>query len=848
MLLIAGIYSGIQLRLPNRGLTGYYLYFPAAEPKTENIPFRPVKVSASGLSSGLMKKVYEGYPKKKLIKGNHDGMPLDFNWPGEAQKSYRSPFTIEWDGFLKVDGRGDYTFVLGSDDGSELFLNDKKVIDNGGLHGIVKKRRTIFLEPGFYRFHMRYFDVGGGAALSLKWKAPNAQETIVPASQFYHETAHCDGNAVDTAMPYTLQIELGSVIDEGVIVFRKNDPAIAFRNFGMLRTYYVNYWDNQRFRPPEDVPPYNIVWRGSLWIPADGKYLFHADTNGEMVLFIDSKPVMKYRAGGDSKIQVHLGKGWKPIQVNYVNTAKYAKLNLRWQKPGDSRLTNIPSRYFMPSGNRGGFGKARWWCAGGFLVASVAVSLGFALFLVLKKKRKRYFQSYAAYMQQNWPVVALIFIVILGAVLRLNHYSVIPPHGDTMDVYQEAWNGYHILHGEGPKSWEGAYFVSAYKNGDKNDLQWFGDRFTIVKRYIAHPPLFSIFAGIPPTICGAKGYLDCRLTTINITPIFFSTLTILLVFSVSYKLYRSYSTSIIASLLYATVPLFVAAGRIAKGDGLLALVLISGVLCVLQYTESGKKRYIVGAGALAGISLWCKETGVCAIVIVPLLLGYKGFRKEAGIAAGMGFVIAVSYFLYCYLINPEAFSKVMSLRDTHQSAVFDMVVKYLSNFRLTLNYAHFGTGYYWWLWFVLVYSMGRRDLTVPVTALIFLMTICALSTDIYPFGWFLMPIYPFMAVAGGLFIRDLIAKPNTAKALLILLILIAVPVKEVLPVNVYQSQWLYRYYLAIGIIPFFAVDFLRHRTTVTIAKTTCYLYLLLFIALNVYIVYSLPDLYDPLKP
>ena len=86
----------------------------------------------------------------------------------------------------------------------------------------------------------------------------------------------------------------------------------------------------------------------------------------------------------------------------------------------------------------------------------------------------------------------------------------------------------------------------------------------IVKRYIAHPPLFSILAGIPPSIYGARDYLDCRLTTINLTPIFISTFTIILVFLVSYKIYKSNSVSIIASLIYATVPLIVAAGRIAK--------------------------------------------------------------------------------------------------------------------------------------------------------------------------------------------------------------------------------------------------------------------------------------------
>ena len=65
--------------------------------------------------------------------------------------------------------------------------------------------------------------------------------------------------------------------------------------------------------------------------------------------------------------------------------------------------------------------------------------------------------------------------------------------------------------------------------------------------------------------------------------------------------------------------------------------------------------YVVFAGLLAGVSFWCKEMGICAIVILPLLLGRKGYIKEACIIAGIGFFVAISYMLYNYLINPEAF-------------------------------------------------------------------------------------------------------------------------------------------------------------------------------------------------
>jgi len=797
------------------------------------------------MRSGFIKKVYEGYPKGRLIMETTEDRPIHFEWPSEDKKPHKSPFTIEWYGLLKIEHRRDYTFILGSDDGSALFLNGRRVIDNGGSHGVVEKRQTVFLEPGFYRLHLKYFDQGGKSILYLKWKFSNEAETVIPSTQFYQEPKTKDLHTPGASIPYILGIEPNNLIKESNLVFKKNDSAIAFKNHGILRTYYVNYWDNYRFEPPAEVPAYNILWRGYIWIPKDSTYTFNVDTNGDVFLFIDSKPIIKYRAGSDSKAQIYLEKGWKSIQVSYFNRKKYATLNLFWQKPGDSKLSNISSWYLMPAEDIGVFGSAKVWCAIGFIIASLSICLSF--FLVFRNVIKNRMYGYFDYVKRNWPIVALIFIVILGGVLRLNNYSVVPPHGDTMDPYSEAWNGYHILHGEGPKSWEPPYYQSAYKKDDIKFIRWFGDYFGIVKGYIDHPPLFSIFVGIIPTISGAKDFLDCRLTTINLIPILFSTLTIILVFLVSYKIYQSNTISIITSLLYATVPLFVAAGRIAKGDCLLSLVLITGILCVLKYIESQKKIFVIFAGLLAGMSFWSKETGISAMIILPLLLGRKGFVKEACIIAGIGFLLAASYLLYNYLINSEAFFKMLALRNKDHVTVFNIVLRYIKEPRLAQIHANFGIGYLLWFWFVMFYSMGKSDSNVPITVFIFLMTLCAVSSDQYSYGWYLFPIYPLMSIAGGLFMRDFISRPNTAKALSVLLILIAVPLKEILPGDLYKSPWLFRCCLAIGIVPFLTCDFLKNRITKTIAKATCYIYISFTIAMNVYIVYHLQDVYDPLK-
>jgi len=839
---IGSIYAGVKLFLPVCGLTGYYFYFTEKE---ENVELKPLAIT-SKIHTGLKKKVYRGHPKGKPIEEKREDVFAHFNWSSESQKPYNSPFTIEWDGLLKIKHQGRYTFFLSSDDGSKLFINGEQIINNWGAHAVRKKEQTVFLKPGFYHIYVKYFDQGGGAVMSLKWRDTEGRKTSIPPDQLYHATDMKNIAVYDTAMPDVLRIQPTEGVQNNKLVFKKNSPSITFGNYGILRTFYVNYWDNDKFKPPGDIPPYNILWRGRIRIPEDGDYLFRADTNGDVFLFINKMPVIKYCIGSSSNVKTHLNKGWHPIQINYHNTARFAGLKLLWQKPEDHRLSNISQTYLRPSEERSVFGAARIWFALGFIIAPVSAIV---CFIILWRKRlRRYVSGYGCYVKQNWFVVSLIAIVILGAVLRLNNYSVIPSHGETMDVYQEAWNGYHILNGEGPKSWLGSYFASASKPEEKNYFRWLGDGFLIVERYLGHPPLFSIFAAIPPVLSGAKDFLDCRLTTINLTPVFFSTLTIILVFCVSYKIYRSHAIAIIASLIYATVPLVVASGRIAKGDGLLAFVLMAGVLCALHYTETKKKTSLILAGFLAGTAFWSKEPGLCALLIIPLILGGKGFRKEAYITLGIGGVIVAGYLLYSYLINAVAFYNLENLRTSHQTTKFNIVLKYLKEPKITMAYAPFGMGYLLWFWFVVVYSTGKkRNLVVPGTTFIYLMTLCAVSKYGQTFGWFMIPLYPFMAIAGGVFMRDFISRPNTARALLLLLLLIAVPLNKILPDNLHNESWLYRYYLVSGILPFLAYDFFRNRITMIIARAASYMYITLFIMMNVYIVYHLPEIYNPFR-
>ena len=81
-----------------------------------------------------------------------------------------------FEGELEIKEAGEFNFRVGSDDGSRLFINEKKLIDNDGTHGVQYKEGSVKLEPGMAKIRVDYFDWGGAQRLSLSVSGPGMDE------------------------------------------------------------------------------------------------------------------------------------------------------------------------------------------------------------------------------------------------------------------------------------------------------------------------------------------------------------------------------------------------------------------------------------------------------------------------------------------------------------------------------------------------------------------------------------------------------------------------------------------------------------------------------------------------
>ena len=78
-------------------------------------------------------------------------------------------FGLIYNGFINIPEEDVYTFSVLSNDGSRLYIADKLVVDNDGLHGVYEVAGEIALQKGWHKISLSYFQAGGGKDLKVFW-------------------------------------------------------------------------------------------------------------------------------------------------------------------------------------------------------------------------------------------------------------------------------------------------------------------------------------------------------------------------------------------------------------------------------------------------------------------------------------------------------------------------------------------------------------------------------------------------------------------------------------------------------------------------------------------------------
>lgn len=109
-------------------------------------------------------------------------------------------FGFEFTGLFEVEVAGNYTFWTWSDDGSNLWIDGRQIVENDGDHAPTERSGELRLEAGAHEMVVAMYENGGGQELRVEWQPPGGEKQALPAKFF----SHGSGKMPAAATPFEL--------------------------------------------------------------------------------------------------------------------------------------------------------------------------------------------------------------------------------------------------------------------------------------------------------------------------------------------------------------------------------------------------------------------------------------------------------------------------------------------------------------------------------------------------------------------------------------------------------------------------------------------------------------------
>ncbi|MFW6224610.1 MAG: PA14 domain-containing protein [Bacteroidota bacterium] len=176
--------TNVQARIMRDGLAG-----PLHNLHLEKVkPLKSQKVARA--KKGLSFQYYEGewknLPDFDALKAVKTGVATDFDVEKIAGER-EDHFAIKYDGYIKVDEEGMYTFSLRSDDGARLIIAGQNVIENDGSHSASRKEGQIALKAGYHPIEIQYFEDFLEEVLEIQYKLIHQENMSELTDMLYHQ-------------------------------------------------------------------------------------------------------------------------------------------------------------------------------------------------------------------------------------------------------------------------------------------------------------------------------------------------------------------------------------------------------------------------------------------------------------------------------------------------------------------------------------------------------------------------------------------------------------------------------------------------------------------------------------
>ena len=336
------------------------------EPKVKAAAVSPLKLKPaftkqdSSLESGLRYTLYKNKSEPKttdeMLKGEvlkKDGECNKINVV-HLSKGLDELFGVVFTGYLRVLKDGKHTYILGSNDGSKLYLDDQLLIDNDGRHSHEEKSVTLDLKAGFYKLRIEYFQghldksldfiiknskgdthpVRNSSLFRLKNSKKHLKENIEYKNNSKDATVVSAGRKLSLAPHATLKPKS---LEQGIkyTLYKSNKDLLNIEQ--MLASRKVTSGVTDVINSAKDAGAfednYGLVYEGYIKMAKDVDVTFSLQSNDDAMLYLQDKLIINNDRGRKDNIiktrVVSLKNGLYKIKVVYYQDNNRKFLDLR---------------------------------------------------------------------------------------------------------------------------------------------------------------------------------------------------------------------------------------------------------------------------------------------------------------------------------------------------------------------------------------------------------------------------------------------------------------------------------------------------------------------------------------
>ena len=251
-------------------------------------------------------------------------------------------------------------------------------------------------------------------------------------------------------------------------------------------------------------------------------------------------------------------------------------------------------------------------------------------------------------LQRNAALIT-IFVIALG--LRAWHFAEYPRHNQTADEYAWTWSGMELLGPHHvPRAWS---WLPPYS--DTQMLSWRGSEYRMVRPWLDHPPLYSIYEGAWMRMLGYRDikWVDLRAMRAANLPLF--TIAFWLLAAVLSRLCDR-RMMLVTMAVFALCPLAVFNQRLVVAENLFIPIHLAMLLLLLRE----ERRWTLPLLAIGAIALPLSKVAAVAMSAHLLIVAWMRQRRRAALVIAAGTVVgALAFWLWGRHFDAALFSAVV---------------------------------------------------------------------------------------------------------------------------------------------------------------------------------------------